>query len=225
VPWRFSTRRAQAIDATLDGIGRVAVTERYDLQAQSGAVADTLGRIANTPWVVAGSLYVLVGSPLVASATALPVQAGFVPWLSQTIADRLTGEGGQVIAATAGAWVRKPAGVDQLERPDGSKVQIADSTRLPTVPGVFFFLSAGRRTGAIVVNPPARESQLDRMSTAELQQVIPGAAVIDDGDSARLASAVFSAASTRSLLPTFLLATLIALFGEALLVATRRREA
>jgi hypothetical protein len=227
VPWRFSMRRAQAIDATLDGIGRVPVAERYDLQAQSGAIADTLGRVANAPWVVAGPRYVLVGSPLAANATGLPVQAGFVPWLSQTIADRLTGEGGQVVAATAGSWVRRPAGADQLERPDGSLVAVADSIRAPANPGVYFFVSAGRRTGAIVVNPPARESQLDRMSAAELQRLIPGAAVIEDGDAVALASPIFVAASTRSLLSTFLVAALVAMLVESLVVtlsaATARR--
>jgi hypothetical protein len=219
VPWRFAARRAQSIDANVDEVGRVGVTERYDLKAQSGAIADTLGRVANAPWIVAGPRYVLVGSPLVASATTLPVQAGFVPWLSQTVADRLTGEGGRVVTAAAGAWVRRPAGADQLERPDGSTISMGDSVRLPALAGVYFFVSAGRRTGAIVVNPPARESQLDRMSPAELQQVIPGAAVITDGDATQLSGAVFSAASTRSLLPAFLAAALIALLAESLVVS------
>jgi hypothetical protein len=173
---------------------------------------------------VAGSKYVLVGSPLTAPATALPVQAGFVPWLSQTISERLSGETGLVVDAAPGTWVRKPATADQLERPDGSTVAMADSLRVPVNPGVYFFVTAGRRTGAIVVNPPARESQLDRMTAAELKQIIPAASVVDDGDSMQLTSAAFSAASTRSLLPAFLAAILVALFGEALLVAARRKE-
>ena len=241
VPWRFGTRRAQAVDATLASFGRVAVAERYELQAQTGANADTLGTIGGAPWAVAGQRYVVIASPLIASATALPVQAAFVPWLSQTIADRLTGEGGTVVPAASGTWVRKPAGVDQLERPDGSKVPMADSVRVPAASGVYFFVTAGRRTGAIVVNPPARESQLDRMTAAELQQMIPGSTIachpesyVADAPQDRrgegsacldLSSVAFSAASTRSLLPAVLIAILVALVAEALLVSLSRADA
>jgi hypothetical protein len=228
VPWRFGQRRAQAIDANVDGLGRVAVAERFELEAQAGAVSDTIGMVGDAPWIVAGPRYVLTGSPLVASATAMPVQAGFVPWLAATIADRLSGEGGSVIAAAPGMWVRRPAGVDQLERPDGSTVAVSDSVRVPAGAGVYFFLSAGRRAGAIVVNPPAKESQLDRMSVSDFQQLIPGAvfATCQAGDgvvSGCVEDAVFSAASTRSLLPLILIAALLALLAEALLTMSSGR--
>jgi hypothetical protein len=99
---------------------------------------------------------------------------------------------------------------------------VADSLRVPPNPGVYFFLAAGRRTGAIVVNPPARESQLEQMSAAELRQVFPSATVIDDGEARQISEAAFSVASTRSLLPAFLIAILVALLGEALLTAGRK---
>jgi hypothetical protein len=217
IPWRFGARRAQAIDANVDGLDRIAVTERYELQAQSGALADTVGRVANAPWIVAGPKFVLIGSPLVASATTLPLQAGFLPWLSEIITDRLSGDRGSVVAAAPGTWVKRPAGVDQLERPDGSMIPVADSLRVPPSPGVYFFVSAGRRTGAIVVNPPARESQLDRMSVSQMQQLIPGATVVGSTESAGLVVA-FKPASTRSLLPAILLAGLVALLAESVLV-------
>ena len=219
VPWRFGARRAQAIDASLTGLGRVAVSERYELEAQAGAIADTIGTIGGSAWAVAGPRYVVIASPISASATALPVQAGFVPWLAQTISNRLSGESGLVVDAAPGTWVRKPAGADQLERPDGSTLAIADSLRVPANPGVYFFVTAGRRSGAIVVNPPARESQLDQMSAAQLQQIFPGAEIIEDGDSPRVSEAAFSVASTRSLLSAFLVAILIALFAEGLTVS------
>jgi hypothetical protein len=224
VPWRFGARRVQNVDAAVNGIGRVGVAERYELVAQSGAISDTIGVVGTNPWVVAGPRYVIMGSPLTAAATALPVQAGFVPWLAENIADRLSGERGTVVAAAPNTWVRRPAGVDQLERPDGVTVPVSDSVRVPAAAGVYFFLTNGRRTGAVVVNPPARESQLDRMSVSELQQLIPGATVTTGADSPQLASAAFTAASTRSLLPPILIATLIALLGEALLVSARRKE-
>jgi hypothetical protein len=201
------------------GVERVSLTQRYELQEQSGATADTIGSVGGAPWAVAGPRYVIIGSPLTADATNLPVQAAFVPWLARTIADRLSGEAGVVVAAAPGTWLRKPAGVDQLERPDGSTVAMADSLRVPATPGVYFFMTAGRRTGAVVVNPPARESQLDRMSAAELQQIIPGAVTIRDGDAAQLSTVAFSAASTRSLLTPILIGILIALMAEGLIVS------
>jgi hypothetical protein len=219
VPWRFGPRRVQAIDASLGDLARVGVSERFELEAQAGAIADTIGTIGRAAWAVAGPRYVIIASPLVASATNLPIQAGFVPWLSGTIADRLAGEAGTIVDASPGTWVRKPAAADQLERPDGSFITLADSVKLPASTGVYFFVTAGRRAGAIVVNPPARESRLDRMSAAELLQVFPRATIVDDGDSRQLTESAFSVASTRSLLPAFLVAILIALLGEALLVA------
>ena len=41
VPWRFGPRRVQSVDASAGELGRIAVRERYDLQPQSGATADT----------------------------------------------------------------------------------------------------------------------------------------------------------------------------------------
>jgi hypothetical protein len=224
VPWRFGARRAQAIDANVDGVGPVAVTERYELQAQAGAIADTLGKTGNAPWIVAGRQYVVVGSPLVASATALPVQAAFVPWLATVVTDRLSGEGGTAIAATPGTMLKKPAGVDQLERPDGSRIAVADNFRVPALPGVYFFISAGKRAGAIVVNPPARESRLDRMSASEVQQLIPGATVVGATESAGLVVA-FKPASTQSLVSPILIALLVAQIVEGVLVTLTEARA
>lgn len=223
VPWRFGPRRAQAVDASSATLGRVPVSERYDLVAQSGAIADTLAAIGQSPWIVGGSRYVVVGSALNASATRLPVLAGFIPWMSATIADRLSGDPGVVISASPGTWVKRPPAADQLERPDGSVVALGDSVRVPASAGVYHFRAAGRRTGAIVVNPPVRESQLSRMSSSEIQQLIPGSTVLT-GDVSALRASAFSAASTRSLLVPVLVATLAALLLETLVVAARRRD-
>lgn len=217
VPWRFGQRRVQRIDASMRDGGRVAVADRYELQSQAGATADTVAAIGPDPWLVAGPRYVLVASPLVASATDLPLQASFIPWMASTIADRLSGDPGLVVTAAPGTWVRRPTGVEQLERPDGSMVAVGDSVRVPASAGVYFFVSSGRRSGAIVVNPPARESQLERMSVSGLEQLIPG--VVVTRDASQLSSSAFSAASTRSLLSPILIAGLLALLAEALIVA------
>lgn len=225
VPWRFGTRRLQHVDAVGRDIGSVPVTERYELLPQTGADADTMAATGQSPWIVAGSRYVIVGSPLTETASALPIRANFISWLAGNLSDRLSGDPGITVAAAPGTFVQRPTGVGQLERPDGSMVAAGDSIKAPANPGVYFFVTAGRRSGAIVVNPPARESQLDRMSAAEMQDKIADASVVDAEESTALETAAFRAASTRSLLPPILIAILLMLFAEAILVTSRRATA
>jgi hypothetical protein len=224
VPWRFGGRRRQAVDATGSSLGSVSVTDRYELDPQPGADADTVSATGRSPWIVAGPRYMLIGSPLDASASELPVRANFIPWLAASISDRLSGDPGAVIAAVPGSPLKRPPGVDQLELPDGSHIVLSDSVSVPKNPGVYFFMSAGRRTGAIVVNPPAAESQLDRLSTRDLETMFGGASVVDAADPSSLQTAAFRGAATRSLLPPVLVAVLVTLFAEGLVVTARRRE-
>ena len=224
IPWRFGPRRQQTVDATGTALGTVPVTDRYELAAQAGADADTLATVGPSPWIVSGPRYVLVGSPLVAAASGFPVRASFIPWLATAIADRLSGDPGTVIVASPGTMLKRPTGADQLERPDGSRMTLADSVSIPMNPGVYFIMSGSRRAGAIVVNPPAAESRLDRMAARELAQVIPDAFVVAGADPTALQSSVFRAASTRSLVPPLLLAILVTLAAEGVVVAARHRE-
>jgi hypothetical protein len=224
VPWRFGSRRLQTVDAAGAGLGSTPVTDRYELVPQAGADADTLALAARSPWIVAGPRYVLVGSPLIASASGLPVRAGFIPWLATSISDRLSGDPGTVVATQPGAVMKTPTGVDQLERPDGSRTSPGDSISVPMNPGVYFFMSGARRSGALVVNAPVTESTLDRLSSQELGQAIAGATVVAAVDPTAVQSSAFRAASTRSLLPPILIAILATLFAEGLVVAARRRE-
>jgi Aerotolerance regulator N-terminal len=224
IPWRFGVRWRQAVDAIGSGLGSVPVADRYELVPRPGADADTLAAVGRSPWIVAGPRYMLVASPLDASASGLPIRANFIPWLAASITDRLSGDYGTVIAAAPGSTLKRPSGVDQLELPDGSHVVLADSVLVPMNPGVYFFMSGGRRAGAIVVNPPAEESKLDRLSTRELEQMFGGATVVDVADPSSLQASAFRAASTRSLLPPVLIAVLLMLFAEGLVVTARRHE-
>jgi hypothetical protein len=224
VPWRFGMRRQQTVDASGAGIGTVPVSDRYELIPQAGADADTLAAAAQSPWIVAGPRYVLLGSPLAASASGFPVRAAFIPWLATTIGDRLSGDPGTVIDASPGVRMPTPAGVDQLERPDGSHLSVGDSLTVPMNPGVYFFMNNQKRAGALVVNVPVSEAKLDRLSADEMKRTIVGAAVVSAGEPSALGALAFRAASTRSLLPPILVAVLATLFAEGLVVAARRRE-
>ena len=91
VPWRFGGRHQTSIDASGNAVATVTVTDRYELIAQAGAESDTLAAAARAPWIVAGPGYVLVGSPLIATASALPVRAD----ARQCRPRRRAGEGGR----------------------------------------------------------------------------------------------------------------------------------
>jgi len=224
VPWRFGARRQQAVDATGGSLGRVPIADRYELVSRPGSDADTLAAVGQSPWIVAGPRYLLIGSPLDARASTLPVRANFIPWLAGSIADRLSGDYGTVVAAVPGTTHKRPVGVEQLERPDGTRIVLTDNVVVPSNPGVYFLMSGGRRAGALVVNAPVAESRLDRLTAGELAQVLGGASVVDAPDPSQLEASVFRAASTRSLLPAVLIAILVMLLAEGLLVTVQRSE-
>ncbi len=242
VPWRFRAAngltgvRAAPLESRgggpLAGVDAGQATQWYALEAQPGAVADTVVSVGGTaPWAVAGERYVLVASPLDPGATTLPVRAAFVPWFADLLTERLGagGDGGaRVLDASPGAALPRPAWVASLELPSGAAQPVSGaSLTAPTETGVFFLRSAdGARAGALVVNGEASESDLRRLSPSELgarlQGTRPGgpggarAAVYDDA--VRWADGVFDAAAGRPLAAPFLLAALALLAVEALVV-------
>ncbi len=242
VPWRFGG--AQRGEATIDGIepasptdaaadtaGRTApVTASLDyvLVAQGSVPADTLARSANKPWAVAGPGYVLIASPLDPASTSLPLRAVFVPWIGDLIAQRLVGTGAGlggagngVLEADPGETLRRPAGAEELEAPDGAVRVLSGATiDAPVRPGVYFLRRAGGRVGALVVNPPPRESDLTRLATQTLATRFRGRSVQAGTDGEEWARAVFDAHAARPLARIFLVAALVALLAESLL--TRR---
>jgi hypothetical protein len=111
--------------------------------------------------------------------------------------------------------------VDHLERVDGSRILFVDSLPAPES-GVYFMVKGGRRAGALVVNPPAAESRLERWSASALASRIGDGRSLSGSPDA-LPKAAFRVASTRTLLAPLLIATLVILLVESLLVSARRR--
>jgi hypothetical protein len=242
VPWRFGG--VQRGEATIDGIesaspigaaadtgGRAApvtASLAYAMVAQGSAPADTLARSANKPWAVAGPGYVLIASPIDPVSTSLPLRAVFVPWIGDLLAQRLVGAGGGlggagngVLESEPGETLRRPAGAEELEAPDGAVRVLSGATiDAPARPGVYFLRRAGGRVGALVVNPPPRESDLTRLATQTLATRFRGRSVLAGTDGEEWARAVFDAHAARPLARIFLVAALVALLAESLL--TRR---
>jgi hypothetical protein len=234
VPWRFGMARrgessvvparappADASDSTQPGsFVDVAATTRYELVAQSGADADTVARVGREPWIVVGPRYAIVASPLDPTATSFPVRAAFVPWLAQLLAERLVGEPGGVIAASPSQILARPRWADALEDQSGARTALGDDLQAPPHAGTYFLERAGRRVGALVVNPESSESVLDRLSSAELARQIRGRQVLTARDREQLSSLSYRSAARRSVAEPLLWVALALLVAEALFVGS-----
>ena len=162
-------------------------------------------------------IYVLIGSPMTVDATALPVRAPFLPWLSNALAQRLTREGSGRIQAEPGAPVRLPPGVTGFER-DSQVLAIGASAAAPSRPGVFFLRRGDERVGALVVNPEREESRLDRLGPNELKSRFRAREVVATSDPAELPRRAFDASTQRPLQAMLLLLALACLVGEMVVV-------
>jgi len=221
IPWRLGAARHG--ETTVRGaagspvpLADVTATIRYPLAPRTSARSDTLATAAGEPWIVSGPGYVLIASPLTPDATTFPVRAAFVPWLGDVLSQRLSADAGTVLATTPGAMVVRPTGADALELPDGDRVPLPDdSLAAPARPGAYFFLHAGSRTGALVVNPEPSESDLHRLDPTALAARLRARHVTAVEDGARFTTAVFATAPRRPLAAPLLAAALVALVAES----------
>jgi aerotolerance regulator-like protein len=203
----------------------VSATLRYALVPESGAEADTLALVGREPWIVAGPRYVIIASPLVPDATSFPVRAAFVPWLAQMLTERLVGEPGDVINATPGQHLVRPRWADAFEAASGARVTLGDALEAPVQPGTYFLERAGRRVGALVVNPDASESVLDRISGDDVARRITAQRVLVTKQRDEWAGLAFRAAARQSIAEPLLVAGLLLLGVEAVMVGAGRRKA
>jgi hypothetical protein len=224
IPWRFGSPRAGGVvsGGRLDG---VTVNRRYQLTLRGGADVDTVATAGGEPWVVAGPGYVLLASPLVPEATDLPVRAAFVPFVAEMLSQRLTGGGGVILTAQPGEAISLPRDVTALEAPAGDRTSVTTPMRAPARAGVYFLLHGEQRAGALVVDPAPGESQLARLSTAELAERLIAREVYTTDDSVALMDRAFGASPRRSLVAMMLVGALFVLVAESLVaLGARARE-
>jgi hypothetical protein len=224
IPWRFGARRTGESTVRGTGFDGVSTSARYDLVAQPGAVAETLAVVGRDAWIVAGPKYVLVGSSLSPDATNLPVRAMFVPWLGSVLTERLVGEPGAVISAQPGAQLTRPRWADAIELSSGQRTALGESLDVPIRAGTYFLSRANRRVGAVVVNPSADESVLDRYSANELRDRLRTERTLVASDAGAWAAQAFRAAARRSLIEPALLIALVMLVIEAIVIGARTRR-
>jgi hypothetical protein len=101
----------------------------------------------------------------------------------------------------------------------------SDSVAAPRRPGVYFFTQGQRRIGALVVNPEARESVLDRLDHDAFAARLRGRNVQVTDNAATLDAGVLSSAPRRPIGTPLLVIALGVLLVESAIVGTGRRRA
>jgi hypothetical protein len=229
VPWRFGTVAAAPASAQGEGLDGVSVARRYRLVRQGTLPSDTLATAGGEPWIVAGSGYVLLASPLDPSATNFPLRASFLPWLAAVLGQRLgapAGDVGAPVEASPDATVVLPAGVDAVESEAGARRFVSgDRMTAPSERGVWFLLRGGRRVGAVVVEAPEAESDLTRWTAPQLAMRLGGNRARGVNDPDALARATFAVGSSHPVSTPLLVLAFLLLAAEAVAVRASRSTA
>ena len=225
IPWRLGARRTGAAPLRGAGVNGAQAKVWYTLTFSGDASTrtDTLVRVGNQPWAVAGDGYVLIASAADAEGTDLPVRAAFLPWLDALLAERLSVAGGVALEVAPGATVTVPSGVTALDAPDGSTRSVVGGETLiaPWTAGVHFWRRGDRRAGALVVNPEPDESDLTRLTPDSLARTLGAERTLQDP--ARLGRETFAAGGRRALDTPLLILALILLAAESLVARRGRR--
>ncbi|MEO7363764.1 MAG: hypothetical protein ABI120_25760, partial [Gemmatimonadaceae bacterium] len=233
IPWRFGALARDTVlarinaglahtgaDSALEG---AKVMQRYPLVPASvsggsngeGVHSDTLAIAGVAPWAVAGAGYVILGSPMLPTATDLPLRPAFVPWLFGVVAMRL-GDDGQLIQAVPGQRLALPASVTALEMPDGTVNAAAARTgQAPAEPGVYLLRRDAAVTGALVVNAEKEESDLTLATDRSLLTRINGDRVSTATSATIWRSSILDQTAGRSLAWPLILLALLALIAES----------
>jgi hypothetical protein len=211
IAWRFGEMRSGEWQLG-DEIGvaaDVAVTRRHRLEG-TGQVLATVG---GEPWLVRDGDLVIVGSRLEENWTALPISAGFVPFLDLLL-NELATTGALMVPASPGATAQLPATVRALQTRDGPVAVPPDGqVAAPLTLGVYFLTAAsGDTVGALEVNHDARESLLRQADRRALRATL-GAEVqlLDDED---LEAEMFRGTRRADLSSLLIIATLLAALAE-----------
>lgn len=232
ISWRFETGAARGEtplgDANLPvDLEGVRVFEHFSLVLgdEPAGESEVVVRLATgEPWLVKGSgprgPYFLLASALDPQATNLPVGASLLPLLEWM----MSGWGGTAASmpyGTAGEPMSLPAGATAVQDPEGT-LHPVDGTRVlreTRLPGVYTVLREDSVIGHVALNPPVRESLLERIELRELRGIVRGP-VIWVADGSRWEREVFVNGQGPELWWQLLGLALLVLVLESLVAAT-----
>ncbi|MBR9990126.1 MAG: BatA domain-containing protein [Gemmatimonadetes bacterium] len=238
IPWRYDAPVAgearfadEQPDPLLRRLADARVRELYPLERMTGAAGDTaLVRLADgSPWAVRGTrtnggTFVLLASTLSAEATSLPTSALMLPLL-----DRMTGTWSLPLPprtdADPGREIAIAAGTTAIERPDGTLDDVTGTAyRLGSQPGIYRLLRDDSTVAAFALNPPAAESDLDRLDERDATAYLPGWMLHMTTSDGAWRRAVYRERLGRELWRPLLLALLLVLVAETLIAASGQRR-
>ncbi|MGH7505144.1 MAG: hypothetical protein ACRELX_05820, partial [Longimicrobiales bacterium] len=216
-------------DDVLRTLERVRLTQVFPLRARTQAPTDSilLTLADGTPWAVrgeraGGGRYILLASPLSATATTLPTSAAMVPLL-----DRIIGAWASARAVDGtldpGAEASLPEGTTAVARPDGTLEPVTGAVyMLGGEPGIYRALAGETTLAVFAVNPPARESRLHRLDAGELRDALPGWSVETANDAREWTADIYRERLGREISRPVLLLALLILLIEAFVAAAGR---
>jgi hypothetical protein len=190
VPWRFDAPRGGGearfdVQGGSDDLSRVLEPVRlaqvFALRSQNGAADSVLLRLRDgSAWAVrgerpGGGRYIILASSLADSSTTLPTSAAMLPLL-----DRLVGSWSanlhDRLDVPPGSEIPLPVSADAVIAPNNVRqpVQPNTSYRVAGDAGVYRIVSGDSLLSAFAVNAPQAESQLERLSTRDLEGALGG---------------------------------------------------
>src|SRR5262249_22698519 len=140
------------------------------------------------------------------------------------LTERLVGEPGQVIAAQPGTQLPRPRWADAIQSADGQRTPLEETLDVPTRAGTYFLSLGERRVGAVVVNPSAEESSLERYSPNDLRERLGPTHSLAAPNPGAWVTMAFRAAARRSLIQPALIFALLMLVTEAIAIGVRSRR-
>ncbi len=188
VAWRYGGPLPAAATDSGALLGRVAVTRRLRLVAAGSGRTGVLATAGGEPWLVRSGRTVLVGSRLDPAWTALPLTAGFVPFVD-VLVNRLARGELAALEAAPGDAVPLPDLVTALAVGDRRVAVEGGAPWRPQEVGLVWLLAGRDTAGVLAVNVDARESRLARASDGRVRALWPGARVVPLGAAGRAAFA------------------------------------
>jgi hypothetical protein len=221
--WRFGTLVTTATISDSNGlVGRTAVLKRYTLEpARGGAAEGIVATVAGAPWIVRTSDLVLIGSRLDPAWTALPLSAGFMPFMDAVV-NRLARGSLALLEGAPGDGILLPDLATEVVREDHHWKMEGGAAFHPPLPGVYLLLAGRDTVGGISVNIDPRESLLAPASDAAVTSLWHGARVVSLADAA---GAAFAGAGRASLQGPLLWLVLLLGLCEVALASGHRRSA
>lgn len=222
VSWRYGARITSA--STTDSgalLGRERLDRRQTLEPTGSGETGVLLRSGGAPWLVRTGDVVLAGSRFDPAWTALPLSAGFVPFLDALVNRVVRGEL-VILAGAPGDPVALPDGTRAVRGPGGEMPVEGGARFRPPASGLHFLVAGGDTLGALLVNPDPRESDLTRATDRAVRALWPGARIVGPDQAA---GSAFTAAARSDLRPPLLwLALALGLLEAGLAAGGRRRR-